>query len=184
MWAILLYEGVNGGEALGVLAAARAAGLDAQLVGPEALVRTAEGARLVPHALGTARLEAAEAVVLPGGDASKPLRDADLLRALRARRGHWLLAGGNGLLLAHAAGLLEGRRVARLPGDPPLAGVAENAPSRLVADGRVLTAFPGDSLVDLALHLVEREQGHDAAVRAAQQLGRELQTFALGATGS
>jgi transcriptional regulator GlxA family with amidase domain len=177
--AILAYPGVSGAEALGALSALRAAGLDAELVSAEALVLTAEGARLVPHRLGYATLEAAPAVVLPGGDVARPLADAALARALRARRGRWLLAGGEGLRLASAAGLLEGRRVARLPGDLPLPGV-EETPSRLVADARLLTALPGDALVDLVLHYVAREMGNDAAARAAHRLGREHRPFVLG----
>ncbi|GEM_PF-4868854 len=182
MRAILLYEGVSAHEALGALAALRAAGLDADLVAAEALVATREGARLVPHALGYAKLEAARVAIIPGGDAEKALRDAGLLRALRARRGQWTLASGDAVRLAAAAGLAEGRRVARLPGEALIPGAAENAASRLVADGRLLTCFPGEPLVDLVLHLVEREEGAPAAQRAAHALGRELRTFALGAS--
>jgi transcriptional regulator GlxA family with amidase domain len=149
-------------------------------VAAEALVPTREGARLVPHALGYDALAEAPAVVLPGGDVAKPLADAALLRALRARRGRWLLASGDALRLAAAAGYVEGRRVATLPGEPALSGT-RGVGSRLVADGRLLTCFPGDPLVDLVLHWVERERGSPAAARAAHALGRELRTFAEGA---
>jgi len=179
--AILLYEGVNAHEAMGALAALRAASVPATLVAAEALVLAREGARLVPHEMGYAALESAHAAILPGGDVAKALADPALLRALRARRGRWVLGSGEATRVAAAAGLVEGRRVARLPGEAAIAGAEENAPSRLVADGRLLTSFPGDSLVDLVLHLVEREDGHEVAQRAAQQLGRELRTFAKGA---
>ena len=177
--AILAWPGVSGAEAMGALAALHAAGLDAELVSAEAIVHTHEGARLVPHRLGYATLEGAPAVVVPGGDVSRPLADAGLARALRARRGRWLLAAGEGLRVAAAAGLLEGRRVARLPSESPLPG-AEETPSRLVADARLLTSFHGDALVDLVLHYVARETGADAAARAAARMGREHRPFVLG----
>jgi transcriptional regulator GlxA family with amidase domain len=182
MHAIVLYEGVSAHEALGALAALRAAGLDAELVAADALVATHEGARIVPHTLGYARVEPAAAAILPGGDVAKPLRDAALLKVLRARRGRWTLASGEAVRIAAAAGLAEGRRVARLPGESSLADT-HAAHARLVADGRLLTCFPGEPLVDLVLHLVEREHGAAAAQRAAHTLGRQLNTFALGASG-
>lgn len=179
--AIVLYEGVSAHEAMGALAALRAAQVPATLVATDALVATQEGARLVPHVLGYAPIETAHAVVLPGGDVRKPMADAALLKALRARRGKWLLASGDAVRIAAAAGYAQERRVARLPGETPIADARENAASRLVADGRLLTCFPGDPIVDLVLHLVARERGHAVAERAAHTLGRALNTFALGA---
>lgn len=181
--AIVVYPGASGQEALGALAAFRAAGLPAELVSNEALVETAEGARVVPHRLGWASLDTAPVVVLPGGDVLRALSDAPLVRVLRARRGHWTIAAGEGLRLASAAGLVEGRKVARLPGEAPLAGAHETA-SRTVADGRLLTSFAGDALLDVVLHYVAREAGPDAAARAAARLGREHRPFVLGGSQS
>ena len=181
--AILAYPGVSGLEAVGALAALRAAGLPAELVSAEALVETQEGARLVPHRLGYATLEAAPLVVVPSGDAARALADAPLARALRARQGRWLAASGEGLRVAGAAGLLEGRKVARLPGEAPLPRV-EETPSRTLADGRVLTSFAGDALLDLVLHYVARETDADRAARAAARLGREHRPFVLGGSQS
>lgn len=166
---VVIHEGVSGHEALAALAALRAAGLPAELVGEDALVLTQEGARLVPARLGYASLAAAEAVVLPGGDATKTLRDAPLAQALRARRGRWLLASGDALRLLHALGLSDGRRVAG-PGT-----------ARLVADGRILTTIEPDAIADLALHYVSREHGDATARRAAERLGRAYNVFAMGA---
>lgn len=177
---ILAYPGVSGFEAVGALAAFHAAGLEAELVSREALVETQEGARLVPHRLGYATLAAAPALVVPGGRVEPILADAELVRLLRERRGQFLLASGEAARVAAAAGLVEGRRVARLPGEAPLPG-AEAVASRLVSDGRLLTCFPGDPLVDLVLHHVGHEHGALRAERAAHRLGREFRPFALGA---
>lgn len=177
--AIVLYEGASAFEALGALAAFRAAAIPAELVAHEALVRTHEGARVVPDRLGYDALERAAAVVLPGGDVRKAASDAALARALRARRGHFVLAGGDAVHLVAAAGLVEERRVSRLPGDAPVRG-ATSVHARLVADGRLLTCFPGDAIVDLALHWIGHEHGERPARDAAARLGREYQAFAFG----
>lgn len=178
---IVLYEGVSAFEAMGALAALRAAQLPAQTVAADALVPSREGARLVPHALGYASVESAAAAILPGGDARKALADAALAKALRARRGHHNLAAGEGARILAAAGLVDGRRIARLPGDAALPG-AEPVHSRLVADARLLTCFAGDALIDLVLHYVAHEHGHERAASAAAALGREFRPFAYGQT--
>ena len=176
---VVLYEGVSGAEALGAHAALKASDLPVELVAPEALVRTIEGPRVVPDRLGYDAIATAPAVVLPHGDVRKPLADASLARALRARRGHATLASGDAARLLHAASLTEGRKIARAPGDPPIAG-ATGVHAPLVADARLLTCFPGDALVDLVLHFVGHEHGDDTARRAAQRLGREYRPFAYG----
>lgn len=176
---IVVYPGVSGFEAMGALAALRAAGREAELVAADAVVQTQEGARLVPHRLGYQTLDAADVVVLPGGEVAKPLADAALTRHLRARRGRFLLASGDALRVLHHAGLTEGRRVSRLPGDEAIPGATAVA-SRLVTDGRLLTCFAGDALVDLVLHLVAHEDGAPRAERAAGVLGREFRPFAFG----
>ena len=177
---IVTYEGASAYEALGALAVAHAAGHAAELCAREALVPAQEGARVVPHRLGFDKLGDARCVVLPGGDVASALRDAELSRGLRARRGKWLLTAGDATQLAHAAGLTDGRRISRAAGESPIAG-AENRPARLVADGRLLTCEGGDALVDLVLHYVAQVDGHDAAARAAQRLKREYRPFVLGA---
>lgn len=177
---VLLYQGARAVEALGAHAALRAAGRACELVAADALVATLEGARVVPHRLGYSALPQAEAVVLPGGDVARPLRDPALARALRERRGKWTLASGEAVRLAAAAGLTDARRVARGPGEAPIEGTESRA-ARLVADGRLLTCAGGDALVDLALHLVAQLDGEDAAKRAAHAMGREWRPFVMGA---
>ena len=178
--AIVVYEGVSAAEALGALAAMKAADLSAELVAHEALVRTREGARIVPERLGYASLGSAAAVVLPGGDVARALSDAALVRTLRARRGAFTLASGDALRVLAAAGLLDERRVARLPGEPDIPGTT-SVHARLVSDGRLLTSFAGDALVDLALHWIGHEHGEKRAKDAALQLGRDHRAFAFGA---
>lgn len=178
---IVLYEGVSSFEALGALAALRAAERAVELVGVEALVRSREGARVVPDRLGYDALARAPAVVLPGGDVRKALADAALARTLRARRGHFVLASGDAVRVLAAAGLTEGRRISRLPGDAeiPAATVVH---SRLVADARLLTSFAGDALIDLVLHWIGHEDGAKVGEKAAQAMGREWRPFAFGET--
>lgn len=179
--AIVLYEGVSSFEALGALAALRAADVPAELVAQEALVRSAEGARIVPDRLGYAPLEHAPAVVLPGGDVARALSDTALAKALRARRGRFALASGDAVRVIAATGLTAERRVSRLPGDAAIPG-ATTVHARLVADGRLLTSFAGDAMVDLVLHWVGHEHGDAKARAAAAKLGREYQAFAFGQT--
>jgi transcriptional regulator GlxA family with amidase domain len=176
---IVLYEGASSYEALGALAALRAAGRAADIVAIDALVRTREGARLVPDRLGYDALEKAPAVILPGGDVRKALADAALARALRARRGHFHLASGEAVRLLASAGLTDDRRLARLPGEPDIPG-ATSVHARLVADARLLTCFPGDAIIDLVLHWIGHEDGADAGEKAAAAMGREWKPFAFG----
>lgn len=177
---IILYEGVSSHEAAGALAALRAAHRPAETAGPEALVRSQEGMRLVPDRLGWDALPAAPAAILPSGDVRKPLADAALARALRARRGHFTLAAGDAVHLLASAGLADGRRIARVPGEPALPG-ATSVHARLVADARLLTSFPGDALVDLVLHWIGHEDGAETGQRAAEAMGREWKPFAFAA---
>ena len=176
---VILYEGVSSFEAMGALAALRAAGRPGELVALEALVRSQEGARLVPDRLGYDAIPGAPAVIVPGGDVRKALADAALARALRARRGRFTLAAGEAVRVLAAAGLAEDRRLARAPGEPEIAG-ATSVRSRLVADARLLTSFPGDAIIDLVLHWIGHEDGAAAGEKAAHALGREHRPFAFG----
>lgn len=174
---VLLYPGVSAFEAMGALAALHACGLPGDTVSAEALVHSFEGARLVPHRLGHAGLVDADAVLVPGGDVEEAVKDADLAKSVRARRGRWTLASGDGVRLV--APLAEGRRVAVVPGGAAPAG-ATASHARLVADGRLLTCTGGDALVDLALHYATHAAGEAAAREGAQRLGRAFQVFAMG----
>lgn len=178
---VLAYEGVSGAEALGAIAALQAGGLRAELVSTEAVVLTREGARLVPARMGLATLASAETAVVPGGDVSRLLSDVDVARALRTRKGSWTLLSGEAITLGARIGLVEGRRVARPPGGGAVDGAESVAPSRLVADGRLLTCTGADAIVDLALHHVAHAAGADAARGAAEKLGRTWQPYAMGA---
>lgn len=174
---VLLYPGVSAFEAMGALAALQACGLPAETTSSEALIHSSEGARLVPHRLGHAHLADAEAVLVPGGDVEKAIKEADLAKALRARRGRWTLASGDAVRLV--APLAEGRRVAVAPGGAAPAG-ATASHARLVADGRLLTCTGGDAMVDLALHYATHAAGEAAARQGAARLGRPYQVFAMG----
>lgn len=178
---VVVYEGVSSFEALGALAALRASGRAAELVGMDALSRTIEGARIVPERLGYEALAQAPAVVVPGGDVKRALSDAPLAAALRARRGRFHLASGDAVRVLALAGLTQDRRVARMPGEPDLPGTV-SVHARLVADARLLTSFPGDALIDLVLHWVGHEDGAAAGEKAAHALGREWRPFAFGET--
>lgn len=174
---ILVYENASAFEALGALSALHAAGRAAELVARDALVPTLEGARIVPHRLGYDAIARADALVIPGGDVARPLRDAELARALRERRGKWTAASGAGIELVAHAGLADGRTIAGARAPPG----GRTRPARLVADGRLLTCEPGDAVIDLALHLVAQLDGEEVAERAAHTLGREWRPFVMGA---
>lgn len=174
---IVLQEGASAYEALGALAALRAAGHAVELVSTEALVHAKEGVRVVPHRLGFDAVPHAACVIVPDGDAERIARDAPLARTLRERRGRWTLASGAAVPLLVATGLALGRDVASAH---PIPG-ANARPARLVADARILTCESGDAIIDLALHYVAQVDGMDAAARAAHAMGREHRPFVMGA---
>lgn len=126
------------------------------------------------HAL--AEVTAPDLILVPGGAGNRPLlHDEELLEWLREidRSTKWTTSVCTGSLLLGAAGLLQGKRATtnwlllealRDYGADPVGG-------RFVEDGKVITAAGVTAGIDMALHLVAREAGPEAA--QAIQLGIE-----------
>lgn len=170
MWAALSRR--DGGQPVEVVSVA--ASLDP--------VTCAKGARALPDVVWD-DLGAADVLVVPGGRGTRTLQDdAALLDRLRALHdgGTWLVSVCTGALLLAAAGLLDGLPATTHHG--ALSELAEIAPSvdiradeRFVDNGTLLTAAGVSAGIDVALHLVHRLAGTEAAraVRSAIQYDPE-----------
>ncbi len=176
---ILLYDGFDDLDAFGPFEVLANAGFPVTLVAldPDAGITSRAGARILPHG---APSPAAGLLIVPGGGwlaregpgAWREAQNGAIPRALATRHA----AGGalasvctGGMLLAEA-GLLAGRPATTHHGaldDLAAAGARVVRDVRVVDDGDILTAGGVTSGIDLALWLVEREQGKDAAERAA-----------------
>jgi transcriptional regulator GlxA family with amidase domain len=183
---ILIYDGLDELDAIAPFEILAAAGFDVELVTVVQQtwsVQTAHGALIHPHgALGPAP----ELLVVPGGAwASRAANGAwgevkrGVLPAVIAERHHAgsAVAGVcTGVMLMAASGMLRGRpavthRVALEELREFGADVRPEA--RVVDDGDVLSAGGVTSAIDLALHLVERERGKDAAAAGARRIEHE-----------
>jgi transcriptional regulator GlxA family with amidase domain len=179
---ILIYDGVDDLDAFGPYAVLAEAGFDVALVTHPAAdrVTTARGAIVVPHGRLSDR---AELLVVPGGGWTKrPPKGAwaevgrDLLPPAIARRhaaGARIASVCTGAFLVAAGGLLEGRPAITHWNDVDdleAMGVRVIGDARVVDDGDVLTAGGVTSGLDLALWIVEREQGREAADAVAAEL--------------
>lgn len=142
-------------------------------------VHAAHGLELVPH---RALSEHVDLLVVPGGGwgdraphgAWAEVQHGALPRAIAARHaaGATVASVCTGALLLAAAGLLEGRPATTH--HTALDDLAERGarvvPGRVVDDGDVLTAGGVTSGLDLALHLVERLFGPEAAQARATEI--------------
>ncbi|MFG2497510.1 GlxA family transcriptional regulator [Streptomyces sp. NPDC048441] len=138
-------------------------------------VRTSSGLTLVPDS-AIADAPAPHTLLVPGGLGS---RDADprLIDWLRMHAPHAqrLVSVCTGAILLAEAGLLDGRRVAthwaycaQLARDHP--SVEVDPDPIFVRDGCVATSAGVTAGIDLALALVEEDQGRDAALLVARYL--------------
>jgi transcriptional regulator GlxA family with amidase domain len=174
-------------------------GLEVALVGAHetGVVESSHGARLVVEEVLSA---AADMVVVPGGGWNG-LRhygfeadDTAEARASGVRREHAdgrlaarlaeLHAGGatiasvcTGAILLAQAGLLEGRPATTHRGNldqlAAMGDIAVDREARVVDDGDILTCGGVTSGMDLALHIVEREWGAEAATMIATLMEHE-----------
>lgn len=187
---IVTYDGVEDMDVIGphqVLALAGRLGADvtATLVtgGEPAVITTAFGVRID---VGTGwSPEAAEVVLVPGGGYLNNARrgvwaeigDGRLPSALRAavRPGLVLASVCSGAMLLAAAGLLDNRPCTTHPmARAALAAAGQCVvEARVVDDGDIITAAGVTSGVDLALWLVEREQGAEWAIEIERYLDHE-----------
>jgi transcriptional regulator GlxA family with amidase domain len=175
---ILLYEGLTALDAIGPYEVLRSVpGWEVEFVATaRGEVRTEDGALGLSADRSLEETTAAEILLVPGGRGNrKLLDDEELLEWLRAidRTTTWTTSVCTGSLLLGAAGLLEGKRATGhwLALEPLRAFGAEPVGGRYVEDGKIITAAGVSAGIDMALHLVARELGPEAA--QAVQLGIE-----------
>jgi len=180
---IALYDGFDELDAIGPFEVLAGVGpFDVALVtlGAARTVTAAHGARIEAHATLADR---PDLLVVPGGGwndrrpagARAEVDRGELPAAIAARhaRGTRLASVCTGAMLLAAAGLLRGRPAVThhgAIGDLRAAGARVMPDARVVDDGDIVTAGGITSGIDLALWIVERELGADAAKRAAGEL--------------
>ena len=168
--AILIFERLTVLDAIGPYEVLRSIpGWEVRFVGPEAgPVRADSGALslIADHSIDD--LTEADLVLVPGGEGNRPLlSDERVLEWLREidRGTRWTTSVCTGSLVLGAAGLLEGKRATShwLFTEQLREYGAEPSTERVVEDGKVITAAGVSSGIDMALHLVHRELGPEAA---------------------
>jgi transcriptional regulator GlxA family with amidase domain len=182
--AILVFDGFDELDALGPYEVFRNAGLDARLVTRDPQERVTGSHGLAVEVQGA--LDGSfDLVVVPGGGwndraergAWAEAQRGDLPRELARLHGDGtpLASVCTGGMLLSAAGLLRGR-----PATTHRSALAELREAgadareeRVVDDGDIVTAGGVTSGIDLALWVVERELGREAAERVAREMEYE-----------
>jgi transcriptional regulator GlxA family with amidase domain len=179
---ILLYDGFDELDAFGPFEVLANGGFEPRFVtvGGADSVTASHGARvLVDGALS----DAAELVVVPGGGwgdrapqgAWAEAERGEIPQAIAARHrdGATIASVCTGAMLLASAGLLSGRPAVThhvALDELEEAGADVKRDARVVDDGDILTAGGVTSGIDLALWLVERERGAEAADAVAREI--------------
>jgi transcriptional regulator GlxA family with amidase domain len=176
--AILIFPKLTALDAIGPYEVLRSVpGWEVKFVAPEkGPLRTDSGALGLHADYSIDEIEAADAVLVPGGEGNRPLlADEAVLSWLRQidAGSKWTTSVCTGSLVLGAAGLLEGKRATCnwLFLDRLADFGATAVEGRYVEDGKLLTAAGVTAGIDMALHLVSREAGPEVA--QAIQLGLE-----------
>jgi transcriptional regulator GlxA family with amidase domain len=176
--AILIFEKLTALDAIGPYEVLRSVpGWEVKFVGPEkGPVRTDSGALGLNADYSLDEIDAADVVLVPGGEGNRPLlADEAVLSWLRRidAGSKWTTSVCTGSLVLAAAGLLEGKRATCnwLFLDQLGEFGVDVVEGRYVEDGKTLTAAGVTAGIDMALHLVSREAGPEVA--QAIQLGLE-----------
>jgi transcriptional regulator GlxA family with amidase domain len=190
---ILLFDGFDDLDAFGPFEVLTASGLQTRFVTvePSEEVVSNGGARIVPHGV----LGDPDLLLVPGGGwndrsgkgAYAEARRGVVTEALARRHA----AGGRigsvctGAMLLAEAGLLTGRpAITHHSAIEDLKAFGANVidGARVVDDGELITAAGVTSGIDLALHLVARELGTEAAQAAADEIEHRWDRDAVTAT--
>jgi transcriptional regulator GlxA family with amidase domain len=168
--AILIFEGITALDAVGPYEVLRTVpGWEVEFVGKaRGMVRTDSGALGLNADRAIAEVTDPDIVLVPGGEGNRALLgDEEVLSWLREvhARTTWTTSVCTGSLVLGAAGLLEGKRATGhwLYLQPLRAFGAEPVGGRFVEDGKIVTAAGVSAGIDMALHLVGREAGPEAA---------------------
>jgi transcriptional regulator GlxA family with amidase domain len=196
---ILIYDGFDELDAVGPYEILHGAGFQTELatLEPVETITASHGTKLVPHAT---LAERPDLLLVPGGGwvhgeptlGTRFEYDRGVIPAAiaeRHRAGSTVASVCTGAMLLAKSGILDGRPATTHWGamDDLRAyeGIDVHPEARVVDDGDVLTCGGVTSGLDLALHLVERVHGPEAATFAARLLehDRRQEVFARAATG-
>ena len=168
--AILIFDKLTVLDVVGPYEVLRSVpGWEVRFVGPQAgIVRADSGALGLQADFSIDEVTEADIVLVGGGKGNRPLlSDERVLGWLRDidRGSRWTTSVCTGSLVLGAAGLLEGKRATGhwLYLEPLREFGAEPTSQRVVEDGKVITAAGVSAGIDMALHLVNREIGPEAA---------------------
>ncbi|MFE5794313.1 DJ-1/PfpI family protein [Streptomyces sp. NPDC056503] len=169
--AVLLFEGFTTLDAVGPYEIlARLPGAETVFVAKEpGPVRNDQGSLALVADKSLADVPHPDVVLVPGGPETRTaMRDPEIREWLRTAdsTSAWTTSVCTGSLLLGAAGLLAGRRATThwLAYDELRALGAEPTGERVVFDGKYVTAAGVSSGIDMALHLLGRIAGDDAAM--------------------
>jgi transcriptional regulator GlxA family with amidase domain len=175
---ILIFDGITALDAVGPYEVlGRPPGWEVEFVAKQpGEVRTDSGALGLSADKCLDEVERTDILLVPGGKGNRPLlQDEEVLHWVRQLHegSAWTTSVCTGSLVLGAAGLLEGRRATChwLSLEKLRDYGAEPVRERWVEDGKLLTAAGVSAGIDMALHLVGREAGTEAA--QAVQLGIE-----------
>ena len=166
---ILLYDRMTALDAIGPYEVLRCVpGVRVRFVAKTAgLVRPDSGLQMLNAEHGIADVTSADILLVPGGDASGPIQDRDVLDWIRQidRTTKWTTSVCVGSLILGAAGLLKGVPATshwNTLQDLRQFG-AQPVEQRFVRHGKIMTAAGVSAGIDMALQLVAIEYGEDVA---------------------
>ena len=196
---ILIYDGFDELDAVGPYEILHGSGFQTELatLEPVETITASHGTKLIPHAT---LAERPDLLLIPGGGwvhgeptlGTRFEYDRGVIPAAIAERhaaGSTVASVCTGAMLLAKSGVLDGRPATTHWGamDDLRAyeSIDVHPEARVVDDGDVLTCGGVTSGLDLALHLVERVHGAEAATFAARLLehDRRQDVFARAATG-
>lgn len=176
--AILIFDGLTALDAIGPYEVLRSVpGWEVSFVGKRpGEIRTDSGSLGLSADKGLGEVDGVDIVLVPGGKGNRVLlEDEEVLSWLRRidEGTTWTTSVCTGSLVLGAAGLLAGKRATGhwLYLEPLRDYGAEPVRDRYVEDGKTITAAGVSAGIDMALYLVGREAGPEAA--QAVQLGIE-----------
>jgi putative intracellular protease/amidase len=176
--AILIFDRLTALDAVGPYEVLRAVpGWEVRFAAPQAgPVQADSGALGLIADLSLDEVQEPDVLLVPGGEGNRPLLDDQrVLGRIREidRQTRWTTSVCTGSLVLGAAGLLKGKRATShwLYLERLREYGAEPVSERVVVDGKLITAAGVSSGIDMALQLVARERGPEAA--QAVQLGIE-----------
>ncbi|MFD3993881.1 DJ-1/PfpI family protein [Streptomyces sp. NPDC058583] len=168
--AVLLYQGFTTLDAVGPYELlARIPGAETVFVAKEAgPVRNDQGSLALVADKTLAEVPRPDIVLVPGGpDSREAMSDPEIQGWLRTadETSTWTTSVCTGSLLLAAAGVLDGRRATThwLAFEELRALGVEPTGERVVFDGKYVTAAGVSSGIDMALHLIGRIAGDEAA---------------------